>query len=183
MKKIITSIALVSLVSCNETKENESNNKCIDYASNAIEQANWFLGTWQNITPDGVFTERWEQKNDSLYLGNSTVVVGKDTVFFEKINLQKTNSEWNYIVSIGKASITLSTGSDSVTASASNNEKPVAFKLISLTSTQLVFENPQHDFPTKIIYTQINNDSIVAEISGIVKGIEKKELFPMKKIK
>lgn len=171
MKKIMTVISLLALFACNETKINESNAKSHTVG---LDQANWFLGIWQNSTPDGVFTERWEQKNDSLYLGNSTVVVGKDTVFYESIDLQKTNNDWKYIVSVkNQASST----------SASNNEQPVSFKLTSVTPTQLVFENPQHDFPTKIIYTQINNDSIVAEISGIIKGVEKKELFPMKRIK
>lgn len=164
MKKIMTVISLLALFACNETKINESN--AISHTV-ALEQANWFLGIWQNTAPDGVFTESWEQKNDSLYEGISTVVNQKDTVFFEKINLQKINNDWKYIVSVKNQ----------------NNEQPVSFKLTSVNPTQLVFENPQHDFPTKITYTQINKDSIVAEISGKIAGVEKKELFPMKRIK
>ncbi len=167
MRKAIISIISLALFACNEIKKSENNDKSINYSVNAIKQANWFLGTWQNNTPNGVFTESWEQKNDSLYFGLSTVVVGKDTVFYEKINLQKTHTDWNYVVSV----------------KGQNNKQPIAFKLTSSNPTQLVFENPQHDFPTKITYTQITKDSIIAEISGIVNGVEKKELFPMKRIK
>ena len=48
---------------------------------------------------------------------------------------------------------------------------------------EAVFENPKNDFPTKISYTKITNDSIVAAISGIQNGKEKSELFSMKKSK
>ena len=58
-----------------------------------------------------------------------------------------------------------------------------AFKLTSLSPNQLVFENPTHDFPTKITYLKISQDSIVASISGLIDGKEKLEQFPMKKIK
>jgi hypothetical protein len=45
----------------------------------------------------------------------------------------------------------------------------------------LVFENKEHDFPQKITYTKISNDSIVAEISGMKDGKQSKESYPMKK--
>ena len=47
----------------------------------------------------------------------------------------------------------------------------------------MVFENPEHDFPTKITYKKINADSIVAEISGNRNGKQASELFPMKRAK
>jgi hypothetical protein len=47
----------------------------------------------------------------------------------------------------------------------------------------LVFENPKHDYPKKITYTQITEDSLEAEISGILEGKASSEKFSMKKIK
>jgi hypothetical protein len=47
----------------------------------------------------------------------------------------------------------------------------------------LVFENPKHDYPKKITYTKINDDSLVAEISGILDGKPSSEKFSMKKNK
>ena len=168
MKKIIIVISILILVACSETKIVEDKDKCVDYSPNAIEQANWFLGTWQNNTKeDGLFTEKWEQKNDSVYIGESYLTLDNKIMFYERISLEKKKTDWYYKVSV----------------KSQNNEQPVSFKLVSLTPNQLAFENPQHDFPTKITYTKIREDSIVAEISGKIKGVEEKELFPMKKIK
>jgi hypothetical protein len=47
-----------------------------------------------------------------------------------------------------------------------NNNLPVRFVLKFFSDTQLLFQNPTHDFPQVITYTKINSDSLVAEISG-----------------
>lgn len=64
-----------------------------------------------------------------------------------------------------------------------NNEKPVSFYLTKSNDNQLVFENPKHDFPNKIVYNKINSDSIVATIEGIKNGKTQSEAFPMKRTK
>ena len=165
-KLIAISIVISGLVSCNSSKQEEAttNSKKV----NLLDTAKWFIGTWQNQTPDGLFTEQWNQKNDSVYSAISTVVVNqKDTVFFEPILLEQKNNELFYTVSVKDQ----------------NKEEPVSFKLGNATGNQLVFENPKHDFPTKITYLKISEDSIVAFISGLIDGKEKIEQFPMKKIK
>jgi hypothetical protein len=48
---------------------------------------------------------------------------------------------------------------------------------------EITFENPKHDFPNKIVYTKITNDSLVAVIYGKKDGKEMRENFPMKKTK
>jgi uncharacterized protein DUF6265 len=40
------------------------------------------------------------------------------------------------------------------------------FKSTSITATALVFENPTHDFPKKIIYRRVGEDSLVARVEG-----------------
>jgi len=60
---------------------------------------------------------------------------------------------------------------------------PVRFATKTISETQLVFENPQHDFPQTISYTKITADSLVAEISGTKNGHERKQIFPMKRVK
>lgn len=42
----------------------------------------------------------------------------------------------------------------------------------------MVFENPAHDYPNKIVYQKVGNDSLVAEIFG--KKMEKKNLKRLK---
>ncbi len=164
---LIVIVVFISLYACNtSTYQNNVND---NYSKlNLIDTAKWFLGTWQNKTTEGLYTEQWNKKNDSVYCGISTVVVSNnDTVFYESILLQQKNDSLYYIVSVKNQ----------------NNELPVSFKLIKCNSNQLIFENSTHDFPSKITYLKITQDSMVASIFGLINGKEKTEKFPMKKIK
>jgi hypothetical protein len=40
------------------------------------------------------------------------------------------------------------------------------FKLTRASATEVVFENPQHDFPKRIIYRKGADDSLTASIDG-----------------
>jgi Domain of unknown function (DUF6265) len=158
-KSIIIILIITSLFSCK--KETQSEIK----KYNQLEKANWVIGEWGNMAEEAVMTEIWIKENDSTYKGKSFVTVAKDTVFYENVSLEQKNDSLFYIVSVKNQ----------------NKEEPVAFYLTKSSGKQLVFENPKHDFPNKIAYNKINNDSIVAEISGIQKGKENKESFPMKR--
>lgn len=132
-----------------------------------IEKAGWLIGNWENVTPQSDFREIWARKNDSVFSGKSFVTVSKDTVFNESMELLQRNDSLFYVV----------------TVKGQNNEKPVAFYLTTASGKELVFENPKHDFPTKITYAKITNDSLVASVSGIQNGKEARESFPMKRSK
>jgi hypothetical protein len=164
-KILFISLTTIVLIACSNQTDSNKETMIKTDDSIAMEQANWFLGSWQNKTSDGDFTEIWRQKNDSVYLGVSYVIVEKDTVFYELISLEQKNKKWNYCVSVKNQ----------------NNEQRVSFELTSMTSNQLVFENSKHDFPSKITYTKITQDSMVAKISGIIKSEEQTENFPMKR--
>ncbi len=164
---IFISFIVLCFASCHEVNESKELRKTIVFDLDPINQATWFLGSWKNLTKDGLFTENWKYMNDSLYNGKSYIIQNEDTVFYESIDLKKLNNEWYYIVSVRNQ----------------NKELPVSFKLISLSPNQLVFENAKHDFPNKITYSKILEDSMVASISGLIGGKEKIELFPMKKTK
>lgn len=160
---ILLSIASI-IISCgnlrNQNKTNSNN-------FSLIEKASWLIGKWQNNSTEGNVTEIWEKSNDSTFIGKSYFVVGKDTISSETIKLEQNNEELFYIPTVRDQ----------------NNRQPVKFRLTSLTNKQLVFENPEHDFPQKISYTQIRNDSLIAEISGVLDGKQNSQKFPMRKIK
>jgi hypothetical protein len=160
MKKVfsILSLAIVFIACKNETKE-------ISKTYSQLENANWLLGKWGNTTKESDFAENWTKKDDSTFVGESYVLVAKDTVFYENVVLQQKNDSLFYTVSV----------------KGQNKEKPVSFYLVKFSKNELVFENPKHDFPNKITYAQVTKDSLVAEISGIQNGKEAKEAFPMKR--
>jgi hypothetical protein len=131
-----------------------------------LAKAEWFIGEWGNKSAEGELTERWKKVNDSVYFGESYFVAGgKDTVFSEHVNLEDKNGKLSFIV----------------TVPGQNEELPVTFEMTSSTNNQIVFENPKHDYPSKIVYNKVGNDSLVAEIFGLKKGKAASEKFLMAK--
>ena len=131
-----------------------------------LEKANWFLGEWGNKSTEGELTERWKKENDSLFLGESYFVKkGIDTAFAEHVKLWESNGKLTYTAKVANQ----------------NDSEAVDFEMTSSTDNQIIFENPKHDYPNKIVYNKISNDSLVAEIFGIQKGKPASEKFAMKK--
>ncbi|WP_396192138.1 DUF6265 family protein [Flavobacterium sp.] len=128
-----------------------------------IEKANWFIGDWENASDEGSFREIWTKKNDSIYSGLSIVVIEQDTVFYENVSLEQKNDSVFYNVSV----------------KGQNKDEAVSFYLTSSDNDKLVFENPNHDYPSKITYSKVTKDSIVAEIFGLKDGKKITESFPM----
>jgi hypothetical protein len=81
-------------------------------------------------------------------LGMSRTVASDKTVEFEYLRLEKRGNDI-YYVAHPKAR---SPGTD--------------FKLTRLTAQEAVFENPQHDFPKRIIYRKYADGSLTASIDG-----------------
>jgi hypothetical protein len=153
-KAIISLVILLSIISCQKSK-----------VVSKIVVADWLLGNWENKSPNGNLFESWKKVNDSLFIGESYFIKGKDTLHFEKIQMKQKGEALFYIA----------------TVKGQNNDKPVTFKYNDTIQKLLIFENPKHDFPQKIMYSQITKDSIVIQISGIQQGKPSSERFSMKK--
>lgn len=163
--KYLTIVVLIAnVMSCNTTMEEK---KTETKSFTELEKANWLIGTWENKSEEGSATEIWEKDNDSTFSGKSYFIIGKDTVGSETISLEQRGDEFFYIPTVKDQ----------------NDGKAVKFKLTSSSTKQLIFENPKHDFPQKITYTQITADSLLAEISGMIDGKQNAQQFPMKKAK
>lgn len=134
---------------------------------NDIKKAFWLIGTWENKTSKGTVYETWAKISAKEFSGKSYLLKGKDTVIFETVRLVQEHNTLFYIPTVKNQ----------------NDNLPVRFALRTISNRQMVFENPQHDFPQVISYTKNRTDSLIAEISGIKNGKERKETFPMKRLK
>jgi hypothetical protein len=155
MKKTIVLI-LIAVVSLSCKKESNENK---------LKSMEWLLGSWENNAEYGNMQENWKKVNDSVCQGESYFIKGKDTLHSETITLQQKEDQVLYVP----------------TVRGQNNDQPVVFLLTKQTPKQLVFENPNHDYPKKIIYNLITKDSLVATISGTQQGKPSSDSFPMKK--
>lgn len=134
---------------------------------NLLADAQWLVGNWENKAPEGQFSEIWSQGENGVLNGKSYFIVNKDTLFSENIELSQKDDAVFY----------------TATVKGQNNNQPVAFKLTSSKPGELVFENPKHDYPQKIVYKKVNDDSLVAIISGSQQGKQSLEQFPLKRAK
>lgn len=135
------------------------------YSKNKLlDDASWLIGTWVNTTPRGKMVEEWKKESDSSFVGKS-YFIKTDTMPAEALKLVQRGKDLFYIPTVNNQ----------------NGGLPVTFKHTIASKTQMVFENPAHDFPQKISYKLINKDSLVAEISGMRNGQLKTIKFPMKK--
>lgn len=169
MKKIAALFLIVMLcglaLSCNKNRDKTIIRPAKSLHNNAtnLNKAKWFLGSWHNTTKQGKMIEFWVKANDSVYQGESYFIVGKDTVFAEHMQLEEVHGKMAYIVTIPNQ----------------NQEQSVRFEMTNITEKCIIFENPKHDFPNKIMYSKITNDSIVAVIYGVKDGKSASETFAM----
>ena len=128
-----------------------------------ISDVSWIAGDWQ--TPAGgrrQIEEHWTTAAGGSMMGVSRTIAGDKTVEFEYLRIEQ-RADGVYYVAHPKARCP---GTD--------------FKLTRASATEAVFENPQHDFPKRIIYRK-TEDGVTASIDG---GEGSKAMsFPFKRMK
>nr|WP_294775262.1 DUF6265 family protein [uncultured Flavobacterium sp.] len=156
--KTITAFATVFLLIACQNKSEKKFDK--------LEKMNWLVGQWENKTPEGYLTETWVKDNDSTFSGKTYFIINeKDTVHSESIILTQVNEELIYRPIV----------------KGQNNDEAVDFKLTSDAENSFSFENPNHDYPQKIVYRKVNDKALVATISGKQQGKDSSESYPMNK--
>jgi len=140
----------------------------VENKKNCIAQFKWMNGSWKMITKNGMIIESWKTINDSTMEGKSFFIKNNtDSTFLESIEMVARNNQCYY----------------RPTANEQNENKAVAFKVSSFNQKGFVAENPEHDFPKRIIYLLINNDSIHAFIDGGSELPQKKSNFYYSRVK
>mgnify|MGYP000234336768 CR=1 FL=1 len=75
----------------------------------------------------------------------------------------------------------LADGGRQFTARIGTRQGPVAFRMVRLTEGEVVFENPAHDFPQRILYRQVAG-GLAARIEGRENGKDRAEEFPYRRV-
>lgn len=111
------------------------------------------MGAWTDSVsePGAVVHELWTENEHDFHSGTGFVMVGKDTVFIEHIQLA--------LPSTGRAGYRVRVPSQ-------NEGEEVFFALAACIGDSMVFENPAHDFPQRIVYALQTNGDWIARVSG-----------------
>lgn len=169
MKSILSVVLLFSvLIGCknNTKKESHSVKEPVQTKKyENLDKMNWLIGNWTNITAEERSYEKWRRENDSILKAHSFTLDKGDTVFAEKVTLRQKGDNLYFIV----------------VAYNQNDSQPVTFKMISASDGIFTFENPEHDFPTRISYSNPVKDSLHAWIEGTVDGESRKVDFLFKR--
>ena len=120
-----------------------------------VDRLEWIAGCWASDDGKEQIEENWMKPGGQTMMGMSRTVAGGKTVFTEYIQIREVNGQLAYVVSLGLAS------------------KPVIFKLVKNVDNEVTFENPEHDFPQRIIYRRESADALFARIEGKEKGVNK----------
>ena len=120
-----------------------------------FEKLQWLSGEWRrtNIRPGRSGNEIWERRSNNEWAGVGLTLSGKDTVILERLKIIVTDTGVYYVADIAE------------------NKTPVYFQMTAISENGFTCENPEHDFPTKIIYSRKGTE-LNAVIYGNGKSIE-----------
>lgn len=121
--------------------------------SAGLDRLAWLQGTWIRIEGDRRVDEVWMAPAGDAMLGIGRTVAGDRVVNFEFMRIEET--EPGTIVFHG---------------SPDGRCPPTPFPMVELTGERVVFENPAHDFPSRVIYWRDTNRALHARIEGKVNG-------------
>jgi len=127
----------------------------------AVKDVAWISGCWDFTRNGRHVAESWTSAEGGTLLGVSRTVSNGKT------------SEWEFLI--------IREGAKGLEYVAKPARQPEAtFTATSVSATEVVFENPAHDFPKKIVYKR-DGDTLVASIEGPMNGQTRRIDFPYKK--
>ena len=107
-------------------------------------------GVWAREKAGTILYEQWQKLAEDQLQGKTYQLKGTDTVFLEKMSLNRKNRQIVF----------------SALTSDDKEQGVTAFFLTKIEKNQFYFENPTHDFPKRIIYELVSQDSVHAWIDG-----------------
>ncbi|MDF2435758.1 MAG: hypothetical protein K0Q95_134 [Bacteroidota bacterium] len=123
----------------------------------------WLEGKWVGRYDSASAFEQWKITGEKSMHGAGGVLSGKDTVMVERISIEERSEGLFYMASVD------------------GNPKAAEFKFSGFKNDTAVFENPQHDFPQRILYIKNGEDTFYACVDGKYKGKYIREEFNYKK--
>lgn len=117
-----------------------------------IQRVAWLEGCWEASSPGRTVEERWTPARGGSMLGVSRTIREGKLGEYEFIMLREEGDRLAYVAH-------------------PSGQKPATFLSTRIEPGEVVFENPEHDFPTTIEY-RIAGDALTAWIAGGTRRVE-----------
>src|SRR6185436_5406025 len=115
----------------------------------AISELSWITGDWQTAAGGKrQIEEHWTAPSVDSMIGMGRTIAGGKTVEFEYLRIEQRADQIYYV------------------ANPKGRCPGTDFKLTRLAGQEATFENPEHDFPKRIIYRKNTDGSLTASIDG-----------------
>ena len=142
-------VGVITIISCQSSSQPIHAAATMVEPPTAIAELAWIAGDWQ--TPAGGkarIEEHWTAPAGDTMIGVGRSIAGGKTVEFEYLRIEQRAEQIYYV------------------ASPKGRCPGTDFKLTRLAGQEATFENPEHDFPKRIIYRKNSDGSLTASIDG-----------------
>jgi Domain of unknown function (DUF6265) len=133
-------------------------------AEGDLEKLAWLSGCWKSQSAEAGSGEQWTPIAGGTMLGTSRTVKQGKTVEFEFMQLR-------YLADRTLAFVAQPSG-----------QSATVFPLLRITDAEAVFENPQHDFPQRVVYARDGETRLLAKVEGMRRGALRILEFPMVRV-
>jgi hypothetical protein len=120
-----------------------------------LEQLAWMSGSWSGADGEVAMEEHWTAAAGGVMLGMHLDAAPGKKAFFEFLRIEQRDDGVVYVAM-------------------PRGRSETEFRLVAASAGRAVFENPQHDFPQRIIYWR-DGESLCARIEGPSKGEDRAE--------
>jgi Domain of unknown function (DUF6265) len=127
-----------------------------------VSRLAWLAGCWTQPRANAVIEEHWMAPLGGSMLGMSRTVVDGRTREYEFVRIMAVDGRLAYVAK-------------------PSAQAEATFPVKTLEDGLVVFENPTHDFPQRVIYRRNADGTITARIEGTIKGEARGRDFPYRR--
>src|SRR6476646_3452218 len=115
----------------------------------------WMAGSWGGVIDGTTMEEHWTSPSGGMMLGMHRDVKSGAKTEFEFLRIERQDHKLVY-------------------QAMPYGHPPTPFPLKTMDASRVVFENPQHDFPQRIIYWR-KDEKLCARVEGTIGGKQESE--------
>lgn len=123
------------------------------------QDLSWLAGCWETTRGTRHVMEQWMRPEGGTLLGTSRTTSDGKTVEYEFIVIREARSALEFVAK-------------------PSGQPDAVFTSTRIGPREVVFENPTHDFPTRITYRAAADGGLVASVEGEINGQKRVIEFP-----
>jgi hypothetical protein len=125
----------------------------------AVSDLAWISGCWETTRNGRHIVEHWSAPEGGTLMGMGRTVASGKTAEYEFLLIREGAAGLEYVAK-------------------PSGQAEAIFTSVKVSADEVVFENPQHDFPTRIIYRRGPNDGLTAAVEGPRNGKTQRIEYP-----